>query len=63
MALHIAICYTVVTGTLVWSLYTQGFKDWQSLINYIVATATYFCSEILLFVSLVNINLDFRLHT
>ena len=63
LALFIAICYTVITGCLIWSLYTQGFKDIQALFNYLVATLMYYCAEVLCFVSLVNINLDFRLHT
>ena len=63
IVLYICIDYAILTGGLVWGLYTQGFYNKWSFINYLLQNTAYQVSEILLFILLANINPDFRLVT
>ena len=63
LVVAIAIDYAILTGLLVWGLYTQGFYDIWALLNYVLQNLSYLISECLIFAMVVNINLKFRLQT
>lgn len=63
LVLGIFFVNAILTGALVWGLYTQGFYDKWALTNYILQNLAYIFAEYLVFAILVNINLDFRLQT
>ena len=59
----IGIFFLIIVGLLFWGLYTQGFYNTQAIINNCSEDIVFIVIEVLLFVMLINMDMDFVLHT
>ena len=61
--MYFAVTYLLLSLTLFWELFTQGYTDIWALLNYILANILYTTTQYLLVAMLFKIKMNFRLQT
>lgn len=61
--MYFSVVYLLLSCTLVWELYTQGYTDIWAFLNFILANILYTTTQYLLVAMLFKIKMDFRLQT
>ena len=61
LSLSFAIVYLMTAMMLLWGLFCKGRHDEQELLWRVFSDLQYFITAVLIFLMLININLDFKL--